>query len=133
MSKLKKVLFVCVHNSGRSQMAEAFLNHLAKGRLVAASAGSEPAARINPTVVEAMLEVGIDIRDRKPKLLTFEMLEDADRVITMGCSVEGVCPASFVPTEDWELTDPEGRPVEQVREIRGEIKARVEALIEELS
>jgi protein-tyrosine-phosphatase len=80
-----------------------------------------------------MLEVGIDIRDRKPKLLTFEMLEDADRVITMGCSVEGVCPASFVPTEDWELTDPEGRPVEQVREIRGEIKARVEALIEELS
>jgi arsenate reductase len=130
---LKKVLFVCVHNSGRSQMAGAFLNHLAKGWLIASSAGIKPASRVDPTVVKVMLEAGIDIRDKKPKLLTFEMIEAADRVVTMGCGAEKVCPASFVPTEDWELTDPKGKPVAQVRQIRDEIKNRVEKLIEELS
>ena len=79
-----------------------------------------------------MREVDIDIGRRKPKMLTFEMLEDADRVITMGCSVDKACPASFVPTEDWELDDPEGKPIEQVRKIRDEIKARVERLVDEL-
>jgi arsenate reductase len=129
---LKKVLFVCVHNSGRSQMAEAFLNHLAKGQLIASSAGTQPASRVNPTVVKVMLEVGIDIRDKKPKLLTFEMIETADRVVTMGCGAEEVCPASFVPTEDWELIDPKGKPIAQVRQIRDEIEGRVNALIKKL-
>lgn len=88
--------------------------------------------KINPTVVEAMREVGIDISRRKPKMLTFEMLEDADRVITMGCSVDKACPASFVPTEDWQLEDSEGKPIEQVRQIRDEVKAEVERLTREL-
>jgi arsenate reductase len=114
-------------------MAEAFLNHLAKGRFIASSAGIKPASRVDPPVVRVMLEAGIDIGDRKPKLLTFEMIEAASRVVTMGCGAEGVCPASFVPTEDWELTDPKGKPVAQVRQIRDEIKARVEKLIEEFS
>jgi arsenate reductase len=129
---MKKLLFVCTHNAGRSQMAEAFFNRMAKGRAKGLSAGTQPSEKVNPTVVEAMREVGIDICRRKPKMLTFEMLEDADRVITMGCSVEKSCPASFVPTEDWELDDPEGEPIEQVRKIRDEIKARVEKLVEEL-
>jgi arsenate reductase len=129
---MKKLLFVCTHNAGRSQMAEAFFNRMAKGRAKGLSAGTQPSEKVNPTVVEAMREVGIDICRRKPKMLTFEMLEDADRVITMGCSVEKSCPASFVPTEDWELDDPEGEPIQQVRKIRDEIKARVEKLVEEL-
>ncbi len=129
---MKTVLFVCVHNAGRSQMAEAFFNSMVKRGLVAASAGTQPSPRINPTFVQAMLEAGLDIRDRKPKLLTVEMLESAGRVITMGCSVEKACPASFVPTEDWALEDPEGKPLEAVRKIRDEIKERVTALVAEL-
>ena len=129
---MKRVLFVCVHNAGRSQMAEAFFNRMAKGKAKGFSAGTQPTDKVNPVVVETMSEVGIDISRRKPKLLTLKMLEDADRVITMGCGVEGVCPASFVPTEDWQLEDPEGRPIERVRQIRDEVKARVEGLIKEL-
>ncbi len=93
--------------------------------------GTQPADKVNPLVVEAMREVGIDISRWKPKMLTLKMLENADRVITMGCGVEGVCPASFVPTEDWQLEDPEGKPIERVRQIRDEVKARVERLIKE--
>jgi arsenate reductase len=130
---MKKVLFVCVQNSGRSQMAEAFFNQLAEGKAVAISAGTQPAAQINSTVVTAMHEVGIDIGDRKPKLLTSEMLESADRVITMGCNVAEACPTSFVPAEDWELNDPEGKPIQEVRRIRDKIKTRVEELIEGFS
>jgi arsenate reductase len=130
---MKKVLFVCVHNSGRSQMAEAFFNQIAQGKAVAISAGTQPAAQVNSTVVAAMREVGIEIGDRKPKLLTLETLKSADRVITMGCNVAEVCPASFVPTEDWELDDPEEKPIEEVRQIRDKIKARVEELVERLS
>ncbi len=130
--RLKKILFVCVQNSGRSQMAEAFFNHLAHGKAIARSAGTSPASEVSPTVIQTMLEVGIDLRDKKPKALTFEMLEASDRVITMGCGAEGVCPASFVPTEDWKIPDPKGQPVEKVREIRDEIRSRVEALIKEL-
>jgi arsenate reductase len=130
---MKKVLFVCVHNAGRSQMAEAFFNQMAKGKGKGSSAGTQPSEKVNPTVVEAMREAGIDIGRRKPKVLTFEMLEHAARVITMGCSVEQACPASFVTTEEWQLDDPEGKPIEQVRQIRNEIEARVERLIEELA
>jgi arsenate reductase len=113
-------------------MAEAFFNLLARGKGVATSAGTRPAATVNPTAVKVMREVGIDIGKQKPKSLTLEMVEGVDRVITMGCSVAETCPASFVPTEDWELADPEGKSIEEVRRIRDEIRARVEALLAEL-
>jgi arsenate reductase len=129
------VVFVCVHNSGRSQMAEAFFNLLAGGRALATSAGTQPTDRVNPIVVEAMKEVGIDISANKPKLLTFEMVEKAERMITMGCGAEAgaLCPANFIPTEDWALADPQGQPVEQVRKIRDDIRDRVARLVEELT
>ncbi len=126
------VLFVCVHNSGRSQMAEAFFNQLAEGKVEAVSAGTEPAEAIDPTVVGVMGQLGIDISRRKPKKLTFEMIEQTDRVITMGCSVAEVCPASFVETEDWGLDDPKGQPLEKVREIRDRIRAKVLGLLAEM-
>jgi arsenate reductase len=129
---MKKILFVCVHNAGRSQIAEAFFNHYAKGKAQAFSAGTHYASRIDPIVVEAMAERGIDISNKRPKMLTLEMLGVADKVISMGCGVEGVCPATFVPTEDWQLEDPEGKPIEQVRAIRDEIEAKVKTLIEEI-
>ncbi len=131
---MKKVLFVCVHNSARSQMAEAFFNRLAKGKARAESGGTSPASQVNPVAVQAMREVGIDISKQKPRLLTIEMLEKADRVITMGCGadVEAVCPASFVTTEHWELADPEGKTLEEVRKIRYEIRATIEALAKEI-
>jgi len=113
-------------------MAEAFFNHLANGRAVATSAGIKPSSEISPLAVQVMREVGIDISRQKPKMLTLEMLESADRVITMGCGVEETCPATLVPTEDWRLDDPKGQPIEKVKEIRDEIKARVEALVKEL-
>ncbi len=128
---MKTMLFVCVHNSGRSQMAEAFFNRLAKGKAQALSAGTDPANAIDPTVVEAMREVGIDISGSKPKALTLEMIEPVDRVVTMGCRVEEVCPATFIETEDWELEEPRGKPLERVREIRGKIKAKVIKMLEE--
>ncbi len=129
---MKKVLFVCVHNSGRSQMAEALFNRYAMGRAQAFSAGTQPASHINPTVAEAMKEVGIDISTQRPKMLTLQMLDEADRVITMGCAVENVCPAALVPTEDWQLDDPEGKPIEKVRELRDDIQSRVRKLIDEI-
>jgi len=129
---MKKILFVCVHNAGRSQIAEAFFNHYAKGKAQAFSAGTHYASRIDPIVVEAMAERGIDISNKRPKMLTLEMLGVADKVISMGCGVEGVCPATFVPTEDWQLEDPEGKPIEQARAIRDEIEAKVRTLIEEI-
>ena len=129
---MKKILFVCVHNAGRSQMAEAFFNHHAKGKAQATSAGTHYASHINPTVIEAMREVGIDISSKRPKMMTLEMLGVADKVISMGCGVEGVCPATFVPTEDWKLEDPEDKPIEQVRAIRDEIEAKVKKLLDEI-
>ncbi len=128
---MKTMLFVCVHNSGRSQIAEAFFNRLAKGKAQALSAGTDPANAIDPTVVEAMREVGIDISGSKPKALTLEMIEPVDRVVTMGCRVEEVCPATFIETEDWELEEPRGKPLERVREIRDKIKAKVIKMLEE--
>ena len=129
---MKKVLFICVHNSGRSQMAEALFNEVAKGKAVAMSAGTQPATQVSSTVVAVMREVGIEIGDRKPKLLTAAMLETVDRLITMGCNAAQACPASSVPAEDWELDDPEGRPIEKVREIRDQIKIKVNELVKTL-
>jgi arsenate reductase len=126
---MKTVLFVCVGNSGRSQIAEAFFNQAASGEARAISAGTKPASAVDPRTIEVMREVGIDISAARPKVLTMEMLEQAERVVTMGCGVEGVCPASFVETEDWQLEDPKGKPIEDVRRIRDEIKARVQALL----
>lgn len=127
---MKTVLFICVHNSGRSQMAEAFFNQLANDRAKAISAGSQPAARVNPLVIESMREAGIDISQNKPKLLTLEMMQGIDKAITMGC--ENTCPVTTVETEDWDLEDPKDKPIEQVREIRNEIKARVTNLAKEM-
>ena len=127
---MRTVLFVCVHNSGRSQMAEAFFNDLAGGRARAISAGTDPAREVNPAVVEAMREVGIDTGASLPKALTAEMLEQADLVITMGCGAEEVCPATSVKTEDWALEDPAGKSPDKIREIRDEIKEKVSALLE---
>ena len=128
---MKTVLFVCVHNSSRSQMAEALFNQMVKGKTRAISAGTKPASRVNPVVIEAMREFGVDIRNQQPKLLTLEMLEKADRVITMGCGVEETCPVSFIPTEDWELDDPKGKSPDEVRKIRDAVKARVEVLVKD--
>ena len=125
------VLFVCVHNAGRSQMAAGFLHALAGERVQVFSAGSEPADRLNPTAVTAMAEVGIDIAGNAPKILTTDAVRTADVVITMGCG--DACP--IFPGkryEDWELTDPAGLPLDEVRRIRDEIRARVEGLIAEL-
>ena len=129
---MKKVLFVCVGNSGRSQMAEAFFNNLAKGQAEAASVGSNPAANVDPQVVKVMHEVGIDISGKEPKKMTLDMVESSDRVITMGCGVEYACPATFVPTKDWGLEDPKGQSVDKVRAIRDQIKKMVIKLLEEI-
>lgn len=131
---MKRVLFVCVHNAGRSQMAEAFFNQLAAERCLsvrAESAGTEPAERVNPTVVAAMREVGIDLLGKTPKLLTNAMVQQADRVITMGCAPDASsCPALVVTNvEDWALTDPAGKPLPEVRQIRDEIRRRVAELV----
>ena len=125
------VLFVCVHNSGRSQMAEAIFNRLSGGRHKGISAGSNPAEAVNPVVVEALREIGIDISGRRPRKLTAEIAEEADITVTIGCG-EGVCP--IVPGEirDWPLEDPTGKPLEAVRRIRDEIESRVKALLAEL-
>ena len=131
---MKTILFVCVHNSGRSQMAEAFFNQMAKGKAQAYSAGTQPADKVNPVVVEAMQEVGIDISQNKPRALTFEMVEQSNKMITMGCGAEAeaVCPASFIETEDWALEDPKGKSLEQVRKIRDKIKEKVINLLSEI-
>ncbi|MBI2980009.1 MAG: arsenate reductase ArsC [Chloroflexi bacterium] len=132
---MKTILFVCVHNAGRSQMAKAFFNRMAKGKARADSAGTQPAEKVNPVVVETMREVGIDIARSKPTALTVDMVEKADRMITMGCGAEAeaLCPASFIETEDWALEDPAGKTLPQVRKIRDEIKKRVTKLIKEIT
>lgn len=125
------VLFVCVHNAGRSQMAAGFLEHLAGDRVEVLSAGSAPKESVNPVAVEAMAEVGIDIASNTPKILTTEAVRESDVVITMGCG--DACPI-FPGTryEDWELDDPAGLDPAGVRRVRDEIRARIEALIEEI-
>ena len=126
------VLFVCVHNAGRSQMAAGWLGSLAGDAIEVRSAGSEPADQLNPTAVEAMREVGIDITGEQPKVLTIDSVQHADVVITMGCG--DACP--IFPGkryEDWDLTDPAGQPIEVVRAVRDDIRRRIEVLISELS
>jgi arsenate reductase len=132
---MKTVIFVCVHNSGRSQMAEVFFNQMAEGKAIALSAGTQPGDKVHPEVIAAMREVGIDISGNKPKILTMEMIEKADKMITMGCGADagGLCPASFIETEDWALEDPKDKPLEQVRAIREDIKKRVMNLIREIA
>ena len=125
------VMFVCVHNAGRSQMAAAYLTHMSKGTIEVRSAGSEPADRINPAAVKAMAEEGIDISAEAPKILTTDAVKASDVVITMGCG--DTCP--FYPGkryEDWELEDPAGKGIDAVRPIRDEIRRRVDKLISEL-
>ena len=131
MSGKPSVLFVCVHNAGRSQMAAGFLEHFAAGGIEVLSAGSAPKETLNPIAVAAMAEVGIDIANNKPKILTVDAVQASDVVITMGCG--DTCP--YFPGkryEDWVLDDPAGQSIEKVREIRDEIKARVANLVSEL-
>ena len=132
VSEKPSVLFVCVHNAGRSQMAAAYLQHLADGRVEVRSAGSAPADTVNPAVVQAMLEEGIDIAAEMPKILTDDAVMASDVVITMGCG--DACP--FYPGkryEDWVLDDPAGQGVDAVRPIRDEIRRRIEELIADIA
>jgi arsenate reductase len=132
MSDKPTVLFVCVHNAGRSQMAAGYLQHLAGDRIEVLSAGSQPVDRINPVAVEAMAEAGVDITAGRPKVLTTEAVQVSDVVITMGCGDE--CP--YFPGkryEDWVLDDPAGQGIDAVRPIRDEIRRRVEALVADLA
>ena len=126
---MKRVLFVCVHNAGRSQMAEALFNHLADGRAVAESAGSLLADRVNPIATEVMREIGIDISGATPKVITQEMVDRADLAFTMGCAIDEACPAQFIPADDWGLEDPSGQPIEKVRQIRDQIETKVRELL----
>ncbi|TQJ49225.1 arsenate reductase ArsC [Phycicoccus sp. SLBN-51] len=131
MSDKPSVLFVCVHNAGRSQMAAAFLQHLSGGAVEVRSAGSAPAESVNPSAVQAMAEEGIDITAEKPKILTTEAVKESDVVITMGCG--DTCPVfPGKRYEDWELEDPAGKGVESVRPIRDDIKRRILGLLGEL-
>ncbi len=125
------VLFVCLHNAGRSQMSQALFEQVAAGRHTAASAGTTPAERVHPEVVGVMSELGVDLAGRTPQRLTSELAEQADVVVTMGCGDE--CP--YIPGKrylDWQLEDPKGLPVDQVRAIRDDIARRVAALADEL-
>lgn len=131
MSDKPSVMFVCVHNAGRSQMAAAWLSHLADGAIEVRSAGSEPTETVNPVAVEAMKEVGIDISTEQPKILTTDDVRESDVVITMGCG--DACP--IFPGkryEDWQLDDPAGQQLDAVRFIRDDIKTRVAALVRDL-
>jgi len=128
---MARALFVCLHNAGRSQMSQALFERAAEGRHEARSAGTTPGERVHPEVVEAMAELGIDLSDRVPRELSREDAEWADVVVTMGCGDE--CP--YIPGKryvDWDLPDPKGRPLEEVRATREQIEARVEALLTEL-
>ena len=131
MKHTDKILFVCVENAGRSQMAEAFAK---KRGLDATSAGTLPATAINPVVVEVMKERGIDISTNRPKMLTIQMVNEADLVVTMGCSVDSVCPAPMIARMqkkllEWNLDDPKGQPIERVRQIADEIDRKVNELL----
>ncbi len=128
---MKRVLFVCVHNAGRSQMAEAFLRHLADGSAEAQSAGMEPGERVNPVAVQAMAARGISLESHRPKLLTPELAAWADRVITMGCAIDDSCPVTLTSVEDWGIPNPSGEPLSVVCDIRDQIEDKVNRLLRE--
>jgi arsenate reductase (thioredoxin) len=128
---MASILFVCLHNAGRSQMSQALFERAAGGRHTALSAGSTPAERVHPEVLEVMLELGIDLSDRRPQPLTRQLVEQADLIVTMGCG--DACP--YIPGKryvDWELPDPKGRPLAEVRAAREEIARRTRILVDEL-
>jgi arsenate reductase (thioredoxin) len=131
MSAKPTVLFVCVHNAGRSQMAAGWLRHMAGDDVTVRSAGSEPAEQINPVAVQAMAEVGIDIATGTPRKLDWDLAEESDVIITMGCG--DACPVfPGKRYEDWKLTDPAGQPIEVVRQVRDEIRQRIATLLADL-
>ena len=132
MGPVTKVLFVCVHNSGRSQMAEAFTWALSGGTVDARSAGTMPTGELNPVVAEVMNERGIPMVGHYPKVIDQQMVDAADYAYTMGCAVDESCPAVFVPSEDWGLEDPAGQPIDKVRKIRDEVEARVRAMLADM-
>lgn len=133
MSETKKILFVCVENAGRSQMAEGFFRKLALPEFLPQSAGTKPTNEINPLAVQVMKEVGIDITDQKPKVLSDEMIKKSAKVVNMGCMDKESCPALFVNNViDWNIPDPKGKPIEQVRKIRDEIETKVKELVASL-
>ena len=129
----KTILFVCVQNAGRSQIAQGFFRKYAPKDFEARSAGTVPTSQINPMAVEAMNEVGVDISDQKPKDLTDDMIRNATKIINMGCMDDKFCPAFFVPKViDWGIEDPKGKPIEKIREIRDEIEKRIKQLVQDL-
>jgi len=133
VEKMKKVLFVCVENAGRSQMAEAFANEYGKDKVEALSAGTMPANEVNPVVLQVMLEKGFDLSKNKPKLITGQMVQEADMIIVMGCSAQGFCPAPLLnKVVDWGIEDPKDKPTENVRAIRDEIERKVRMLLNEI-
>ncbi|MCW4019951.1 MAG: arsenate reductase ArsC [Candidatus Bathyarchaeota archaeon] len=129
--EVKRFLFVCVENACRSQMAEGFLNALAEGKVVAESAGNKPAERVNPLAVQVMKETGINIAKHKPKMLTAEMIQEADKVIFMGCG-GNACPAVPKEVVDWNIEDPARKGIEKFREVRDIIRRRVKGLLDGL-
>jgi protein-tyrosine-phosphatase len=130
----KRVLFVCVENAGRSQIAEGFFNKYAPKGFKSQSAGTKSVSRINPLVVEAMREVGIDITAQKSKGLRDEMIRNSNHIVNMGCMDKSFCPTLFLPKViEWNLPDPKGKPIKEVREIRDEIEKRVKELVAEIT
>ena len=130
---MKKVLFVCVENAGRSQIAEGFFKKLAPSEYEGISAGTIPVSEINPLAIKAMKEVDIDISDNKSKLVTNEMIEESDSVVNMGCMNKESCPALFVEEiDDWDIEDPKGKSIEDVRRIRDSIELKVKELVSNL-
>ena len=130
---MKKILFVCVENAGRSQIAEGFFKKLAPSEYEGISAGTIPVSEINPLAIKAMKEVDIDISDNKSKLVTNEMIEESDSVVNMGCMDKESCPALFVEEiDDWAIEDPKGKSIEEIRKIRDSIETKVKILVSEL-
>jgi arsenate reductase (thioredoxin) len=129
----KTVLFVCVENAGRSQMAEAFFRKYAPSEYEATSAGTHHTSQINPLVVQIMKDVGIDITNQKPKEMTEDMIRNATKIVNMGCMDKNFCPTLFIPkVSDWGIADPKGKPIEKVKEIRDEIERSIKEIVEQI-
>ncbi|HSD05235.1 MAG TPA: arsenate reductase ArsC [Nitrosopumilaceae archaeon] len=133
MSEVKKVLFVCVENAGRSQMAEGFFRKLASSKYQPVSAGTKPISQINPLAVQVMKEVGIDIATQKSKIITEDMIRNSSKIINMGCMDKESCPILFLNNpQDWNIEDPKGKPIEKIRQIRDQIESKVKELVASL-